>query len=254
MTFICLYLSLFPLHVVGVCSDLRYCVGFCAGEQFLRTWNLGSKINDQTLTYNVHKAHSDGTAEIVTMQRYPRYKVHWTARVHMATVHNCKKQWACRRHLSGSAICSHFSVHHVTMIASVVLHYTNLKFRPKYIWVIPKCHESNQIELSLYMYFFFGVKFYNFPLIQVCGLSKHSTRYCEIMERGADSIQGSSCASGARSVLKFRHRSGARLETLYTVWPRHHQLHRCIYICLPGISVHYTGWRSENWSWLYSCL
>ncbi len=63
-------------HVAGVCSDLRYCVGFCPGERFLRMWNLGSRINDQTLTYNVHKVHSDGTAEIVTMQRYPRYKVH----------------------------------------------------------------------------------------------------------------------------------------------------------------------------------
>uniref|UniRef100_A0A9J7XU40 Si:ch211-212k18.6 n=1 Tax=Cyprinus carpio carpio TaxID=630221 RepID=A0A9J7XU40_CYPCA len=59
----------------GVCSDLRYCVGFCPGERFLRMWNLGSRINDSTLTYNVHKVHSDGTAEIVTMQRYPRYVV-----------------------------------------------------------------------------------------------------------------------------------------------------------------------------------
>ncbi|KAK7176931.1 hypothetical protein R3I93_001002 [Phoxinus phoxinus] len=70
------HIARFPgLLAYGVCSDLRYCVGFCAGEQFLRMWNLGSRINDQTLTYNVHKAHSDGTAEIVTMQRYPRYVV-----------------------------------------------------------------------------------------------------------------------------------------------------------------------------------
>ncbi|KAK9972217.1 hypothetical protein ABG768_025540 [Culter alburnus] len=70
------HIARFPgLLVYGVCYDLRYCVGFCAGEQFLRMWNLGSRINDQTLTYNVHKAHSDGTAEIVTMQRYPRYVV-----------------------------------------------------------------------------------------------------------------------------------------------------------------------------------
>ncbi|XP_067301621.1 uncharacterized protein [Pseudorasbora parva] len=70
------HIARFPgLLTYGVCSDLRYCVGFCAGEHFLRMWNLGSRINDQTLTYNVHKAHSDGTAEIVTMQRYPRYVV-----------------------------------------------------------------------------------------------------------------------------------------------------------------------------------
>ncbi|XP_050970848.1 uncharacterized protein LOC127168239 isoform X2 [Labeo rohita] len=70
------HIARFPgLLAHGVCSDLRYCVGFCLGERFLRMWNLGSRINDQTLTYNVHKAHSDGTAEIVTMHRYPRYVV-----------------------------------------------------------------------------------------------------------------------------------------------------------------------------------
>ncbi|XP_026122513.1 uncharacterized protein LOC113105579 isoform X3 [Carassius auratus] len=70
------HIARFPgLLAHGVCSDLRYCVGFCPGERFLRMWNLGSRINDPTLTYNVHKVHNDGTAEIVTMQRYPRYVV-----------------------------------------------------------------------------------------------------------------------------------------------------------------------------------
>ncbi|XP_058637661.1 uncharacterized protein LOC131543863 [Onychostoma macrolepis] len=70
------HMARFPgLLAHGVCSDLRYGIGFCPGERFLRMWNLGSRINDQTLTYNVHKVHSDGTAEIVTMQRYPRYVV-----------------------------------------------------------------------------------------------------------------------------------------------------------------------------------
>ncbi|XP_016335060.1 uncharacterized protein LOC107683518 [Sinocyclocheilus anshuiensis] len=70
------HIARFPgLLAHGVCSDLWYCVGFCPRERFLRVWNLGSRINDQTLTYNVHKVHSDGTAEIVTMQRYPRYVV-----------------------------------------------------------------------------------------------------------------------------------------------------------------------------------
>ncbi|XP_043099106.1 NACHT domain- and WD repeat-containing protein 1 [Puntigrus tetrazona] len=70
------HMARFPgLLAHGVCSDLRYCVGFCPGERCLRMWNLASRINDQTLTYNVHKVHSDGTSEIVTMQRYPRYVV-----------------------------------------------------------------------------------------------------------------------------------------------------------------------------------
>ncbi|XP_052417002.1 uncharacterized protein LOC127961787 isoform X2 [Carassius gibelio] len=70
------HIARFPgLLAHGVCSDLRFCVGFCPGERFLRMWNLGSRINDPTLTYNVHKVHNDGTAEIVTMQRYPRYVV-----------------------------------------------------------------------------------------------------------------------------------------------------------------------------------
>ncbi|TRY69677.1 hypothetical protein DNTS_030265 [Danionella cerebrum] len=59
----------------GVCSDLHFCVGFCIGDRFLRVWDLASKINDQTLTFNVHKSRVDGTARIVTMQRFPRYVV-----------------------------------------------------------------------------------------------------------------------------------------------------------------------------------
>ncbi|XP_051992707.1 uncharacterized protein si:ch211-212k18.6 [Xyrauchen texanus] len=70
------HIARFPgLLAAGVCSDLQYCVGFCAGEQYLRKWNLASKINDQTLTFNVHKVHSDGTEEITPMHKYPRYVV-----------------------------------------------------------------------------------------------------------------------------------------------------------------------------------
>ncbi|XP_073764359.1 uncharacterized protein si:ch211-212k18.6 isoform X5 [Danio rerio] len=70
------HIARFPgLMTHGECSDLRFCVGFCVGERLLRMWNLGSRINDQTLTYNVHKVHIDGTAEIVTMQKNPRYVV-----------------------------------------------------------------------------------------------------------------------------------------------------------------------------------
>ena len=49
----------------GLCRDLHYCVGVCPREGYLRLWDLSSRINDQSLTYNVHKPRSDGTGEVV---------------------------------------------------------------------------------------------------------------------------------------------------------------------------------------------
>lgn len=63
----------FNLKCVGVCSDLRYCLAFCNGENYLRSWNLASKINDQSLTATANKGKkTNGIQEIVTMQNYPR--------------------------------------------------------------------------------------------------------------------------------------------------------------------------------------
>ncbi|KAG7461821.1 hypothetical protein MATL_G00195090 [Megalops atlanticus] len=59
----------------GTCFDLRFCLGICTGEKYLRMWNLASRINDQSLTYNVHKVKSDGTAEEISMSKHPRYVV-----------------------------------------------------------------------------------------------------------------------------------------------------------------------------------
>ncbi|KAG5844984.1 hypothetical protein ANANG_G00133960 [Anguilla anguilla] len=59
----------------GCCSDMRFCLGICNGEPYLRMWNLALGINDQSLTYNVHKVKSDGIAEVIPMSKYPRYVV-----------------------------------------------------------------------------------------------------------------------------------------------------------------------------------
>ncbi|KAL0970488.1 hypothetical protein UPYG_G00242740 [Umbra pygmaea] len=66
----------FPgLLSTGVCQDLRFCVGLCSGDRYLRMWNLSSRVNDQTLTYNVHKLKRDGSAEVIPMGKHPRYAV-----------------------------------------------------------------------------------------------------------------------------------------------------------------------------------
>ncbi|XP_076828927.1 uncharacterized protein LOC143475082 isoform X3 [Brachyhypopomus gauderio] len=70
------HLARFPgLLTAGICPDLRFCVGFCVGEQYLRLWSLASRINDQTLTYNIHRVQNDGTQEIIPMDKYPSYVV-----------------------------------------------------------------------------------------------------------------------------------------------------------------------------------
>jgi len=48
-------------------------VGFCAGERYLRLWDFSSRINDQSLTYNVHKPRSDGTLDVVATRKSPRW-------------------------------------------------------------------------------------------------------------------------------------------------------------------------------------
>ncbi|XP_071402446.1 uncharacterized protein [Centroberyx affinis] len=70
------HIARFPaILTAGLCFDLRFCLGICSGEKYLRLWDLRSRINDQTLTYNVHKPRSDGTAEVVPVGKSPRYAV-----------------------------------------------------------------------------------------------------------------------------------------------------------------------------------
>lgn len=71
--FVSVDLTYCPPVLKGLCRDLHYCVGFCAGERYLRLWDIASRINDQRLTYNVHKPRSDGTQEIVPMCESQRW-------------------------------------------------------------------------------------------------------------------------------------------------------------------------------------
>ncbi|KAG9347016.1 hypothetical protein JZ751_005943 [Albula glossodonta] len=79
----------------GSCFDLRFCLGICNGEKYLRMWNLASRINDQSLTYNVHKVKNDGTAEVIPMSKYPRYVVCRSLKAGTVRVWNIKKS-SCR--------------------------------------------------------------------------------------------------------------------------------------------------------------
>ncbi|KAK6493133.1 hypothetical protein HHUSO_G2632 [Huso huso] len=60
----------------GACTDLRFCLAVCGKENHIRKWNLASKINDQSLSFNSHKVKSiDGTEEIIPMKNYSSYVV-----------------------------------------------------------------------------------------------------------------------------------------------------------------------------------
>ncbi|KAM6439908.1 uncharacterized protein PHA67_022331 [Liasis olivaceus] len=71
------HLAKFPsIPLGGICSDLRYCLAFCDGDNYLRSWNLASKINDQSLTVTAsNPKKTNGIQDIVTMKNYPRYAV-----------------------------------------------------------------------------------------------------------------------------------------------------------------------------------
>ncbi|KAG8453786.1 hypothetical protein GDO86_000422 [Hymenochirus boettgeri] len=76
----------------GICCDLRYCVAFLDGENFLRSWNLASRVNDQTLSMNLHRVkRTDGIQEIITMRHFPRYVVCRSVRPGVITVWNIVK-------------------------------------------------------------------------------------------------------------------------------------------------------------------
>nr|XP_033799042.1 uncharacterized protein LOC117359821 [Geotrypetes seraphini] len=76
----------------GVCFDLRYCLGFCEGENGLRIWNLASKINDHSLSVSMGRGkQTDGIQELITMKNYPRYVVCRTMKLGVVSVWNIVK-------------------------------------------------------------------------------------------------------------------------------------------------------------------
>ncbi|KAF4089359.1 hypothetical protein AMELA_G00065260 [Ameiurus melas] len=86
------HMARFPgLLTAGICSDLRFCVGFCMGERYLRLWNLATRINDQSLTYNIHRVQSDGIQEIIPMDKYPSYVVCRSTRPGTVRVWNIRR-------------------------------------------------------------------------------------------------------------------------------------------------------------------
>ncbi|KAB5579452.1 hypothetical protein PHYPO_G00195220 [Pangasianodon hypophthalmus] len=86
------HMARFPgLLSAGICSDLRFCVGFCMGERYLRVWNLASRINDQSLVYNIHRVQSDGIQEIIAMDKYPSYVVCRSTRPGTVRVWNIRR-------------------------------------------------------------------------------------------------------------------------------------------------------------------
>ncbi|XP_027025117.2 NACHT domain- and WD repeat-containing protein 1 [Tachysurus fulvidraco] len=86
------HMTRFPGHLTaGICSDLRFCVGFCMGERHLRLWNLASRIYDQSLTYNIHKVQSEGIQKIIAMEKYPSYVVCLSTRPGTVRVWNIRR-------------------------------------------------------------------------------------------------------------------------------------------------------------------
>ncbi|KAH0616128.1 hypothetical protein JD844_027012 [Phrynosoma platyrhinos] len=87
------HLARFPsIPAGGVCTDLRYCLAFCDGDNYLRSWNLASKINDQTLTVTASKAkQTNGIQNIVTTKKYSRYAVCRNTNPRVITVWNIVK-------------------------------------------------------------------------------------------------------------------------------------------------------------------
>nr|XP_056711044.1 uncharacterized protein LOC130482358 [Euleptes europaea] len=92
------HLAKFPsIPSGGICSDLRYCLAFCDGENYLKLWNLASKINDQSLIVTVSKGKkTNGIRNIVTMENYPRYAVCQNMSPGSITVWNIMKS-KCKR-------------------------------------------------------------------------------------------------------------------------------------------------------------
>ncbi|XP_069487576.1 uncharacterized protein [Ambystoma mexicanum] len=76
----------------GVCFDLRYCLAFSDDDNYLKSWNLASRINDQSLSVMVNRGKKpDGIQEIVVMEHFPRYVVCRSVRPGVITVWNIVK-------------------------------------------------------------------------------------------------------------------------------------------------------------------
>ncbi|XP_074480037.1 uncharacterized protein LOC141760845 [Sebastes fasciatus] len=102
------HITRFPAVLTkGLCFDLRFCLGICSGEKYLRLWDLTSRISDQALTYNIHKLRSEGTEEVIPMGETPRYAVCRSVRAGTVYVWNlARRRFACRPVRAEHGLCS----------------------------------------------------------------------------------------------------------------------------------------------------
>ncbi|XP_048383603.1 uncharacterized protein LOC125451016 isoform X2 [Stegostoma tigrinum] len=87
------HLAKFSSTVIGgACLDLHFCLAICNGENFLRVWNLASKINDQSLSISVNNMkNTEMIEEIVPMKSYPGYIVCMSLNAEVISVWNIRK-------------------------------------------------------------------------------------------------------------------------------------------------------------------
>ncbi|XP_038661641.1 NACHT and WD repeat domain-containing protein 2-like [Scyliorhinus canicula] len=87
------HLAKFSSTVIGgFCLDLHFCLAVCDGENFLRVWNLASKINDQSLSISVNNMKNiEGIEEITPMKNYPRYVVCMSLNAEVISIWNIRK-------------------------------------------------------------------------------------------------------------------------------------------------------------------
>ncbi|XP_078252929.1 uncharacterized protein LOC144592274 [Rhinoraja longicauda] len=78
--------------IAGTCRDLRFCLAVCKGENFLRVWNLASRINDQALAISTSNMKSDyGIVDITPMKNNPSYVVCRSLNSEVISVWNIRK-------------------------------------------------------------------------------------------------------------------------------------------------------------------
>ncbi|XP_043561220.1 uncharacterized protein LOC122557528 isoform X2 [Chiloscyllium plagiosum] len=87
------HLAKFSSTVIGgTCLDLHFCLAICNGENFLRVWNLASKINDQSLSISVNNMKNFETIEKISpMKSYPGYVVCMSLNAEAISVWNLRK-------------------------------------------------------------------------------------------------------------------------------------------------------------------
>ncbi|XP_069796593.1 uncharacterized protein [Narcine bancroftii] len=76
----------------GTCLDLHFCLAICSGENFLRVWNLASRINDQSLSISTNNMkNAEGIVDITPMKSNPSYAVCRSLNSEIISIWNLRK-------------------------------------------------------------------------------------------------------------------------------------------------------------------